>query len=88
MTIGEQIERVLSRPAAKPYRSRNVRDEQIHLNDKGQLDFGPDDIENPKNWSEGRRWWITVAAVLLTVRKSRSIFKRTFLTFNTNIVVR
>ncbi|SMQ47322.1 unnamed protein product [Zymoseptoria tritici ST99CH_3D7] len=63
----EGITRILSRPTAKPYRSRDVHDEKIHLNRDGHLDFGPDDMENPKNWSSARRWYITVASVLLVV---------------------
>ena len=43
----ETLERVLSRPVAKPYRSRNVQDEGVYLNDEGLLDFNPDyDIES------------------------------------------
>lgn len=64
----DAIERVLSRPVAKPYRNRNIKDERIYLNDKGLLDFNPDfDIENPKNWSTARRWYITFVSVLLVV---------------------
>ena len=43
----EALERVLSRPVAKPYRSRGIKDNAPpFLNDKGQLDFSPDDIES------------------------------------------
>lgn len=63
----EGLVRVLSRPVAKPYRSKNVRDERIHLNKQGLLDFEENDIENPKNWSAARRWYITMAAVFLVV---------------------
>jgi len=45
----EKLERFLSRPTAKPYRARDIEaSEQVHLNDDGLLEFGPDDIENPK----------------------------------------
>lgn len=45
----EKLERFLSRPTAKPYRARDIEaSEQIHLDDNGLLEFGPDDIENPK----------------------------------------
>lgn len=67
MAPGLDLERILSRPTAKPYRSKNVKDESIHLNADGHLDFGPNDIENPKNWSTARRWYITIAAVTLVV---------------------
>lgn len=64
----DSIERVLSRPVAKPYRSKAVKDSaQPYLNEDGLLDFSPDDIENPKNWSSTRRWYITVVSVFLVV---------------------
>ena len=62
------LERVLSRPVAKPYRSKGINnDEKPYLNKNGHVDFAPDDIENPKNWSTKRRWYITIVAVLLVV---------------------
>ncbi|KAG9520061.1 MFS general substrate transporter [Aureobasidium sp. EXF-12298] len=64
----QRIERLLSRPTAKPYRSRDIEaSEEPWLNEDGLLDFSPDDMENPKNWSKGRRWYITVASVILVV---------------------
>ncbi|TKA80325.1 hypothetical protein B0A55_02220 [Friedmanniomyces simplex] len=64
----DRLERILSRPVAKPYRSRNVKDEsKPYLNEQGLLDFAPNDIENPKNWSQPRRWYITIVSVLLVV---------------------
>lgn len=43
----EQLERILSRPVAKPYRSGKIQDSgDFHLNDDGLLDFGPNDIES------------------------------------------
>ncbi|KXT01494.1 hypothetical protein AC578_4537 [Pseudocercospora eumusae] len=66
----EALERVLSRPTAKPYRSRKVLDEGITLNKDGLLDFSPNDIENPKNWSVVRRWYITVVAISLVVNST------------------
>ncbi|SMY20043.1 unnamed protein product [Zymoseptoria tritici ST99CH_1A5] len=65
-TFGARLEQTLSRPTAKPYRSGQITDTQVHLNERGNVGFGPDDIENPKNWSTGRRWYITVVAILLT----------------------
>jgi multidrug resistance protein len=63
-----RLERLLSRATAKPYRSKALEaSEKLFLNDKGLLDFAPNDIENPKNWSERRRWYITVVSVLLVV---------------------
>lgn len=62
------IERILSRPVAKPYRSGGIKnDDRPYLNDNGHVDFAPGDIENPKNWSTRRRWYITTAAVLMVV---------------------
>ncbi|KAK5691194.1 hypothetical protein LTR97_011846 [Elasticomyces elasticus] len=64
----DRLERILSRPVAKPYRSRNVKDEaKPYLNAEGLLDFAPNDVENPKNWTTPRRWYITVVSVLLVV---------------------
>ncbi|TGO51088.1 hypothetical protein BCON_0169g00160 [Botryotinia convoluta] len=63
----DRIKRVLSRPNAKPYRTKHINDDQPYINENGHLDFGPGDIENPKNWSTTRRWYITVIAVLLVV---------------------
>lgn len=45
----ESLERVLSRPVAKPYRSGTVQNDIIHLNQDGHLDFCEGDVENPKN---------------------------------------
>ena len=43
----ENLERILSRPVAKPYRSGKIQDtETLHLNENGQLDFAPNDIES------------------------------------------
>ncbi|KAL8243768.1 hypothetical protein R6Q59_010026 [Mikania micrantha] len=64
----ENLERFLSRPVAKPYRSRRISiEDKIYLNENGHLDFAPNDIENPKNWSTARKSYITVVAVLLVV---------------------
>jgi DHA1 family multidrug resistance protein-like MFS transporter len=64
----DRLERILSRPVAKPYRSSGIDPtERPFLNENGYLDFGPGDIENPKNWSAARHWYITVVAVLLVV---------------------
>ena len=64
----DRLERMLSRPVAKPYRSHAIDpSERPYLNANGFLDFAPGDIENPKNWSVARRGYITVVAVLLVV---------------------
>jgi DHA1 family multidrug resistance protein-like MFS transporter len=64
----DRLERLLSRPAAKPYRSKGLEaPEKPNLNSDGLLEFSPGDIENPKNWSNARRWYITIVSVLLVV---------------------
>lgn len=62
------IERILSRPVAKPYRSRSINpNTRPFLNKEGYVDFSPNDLENPREWSTGRRWYVTVVAILLVV---------------------
>lgn len=64
----DSIERILSRPVAKPYRSGKINpDDKPFLDENGHIDFSPDDIENPKNWSTGRRWYITIVAISLVL---------------------
>ncbi|KAK4560581.1 hypothetical protein LTR86_005778 [Recurvomyces mirabilis] len=64
----DKLERILSRPVAKPYRSKNISDQlPPFLNEQGLLDFRENDVENPKNWSMARRWYITIVSVLLVV---------------------
>ncbi len=64
----ERLHSILSRPLNKPFRTKDLTiDAHPHINDKGYIDFAPGDIENPKNWSRGRRWQITVCAVLLVM---------------------
>ncbi|KAK8064591.1 hypothetical protein PG994_007229 [Apiospora phragmitis] len=60
--------RILSRPTAKPYRTRHLdKEEKPYLNADGHVDFAPGDVENPHNWSTARRWYCTCTAVLLVV---------------------
>lgn len=64
----ETLERIMSRPVAKPYRSRGINnDASPYLNSEGLLDFSPNDIENPKNWSTKRRIYITVVSIFLVI---------------------
>lgn len=64
----ERIERILSKPVAKPYRSKNLDPSaKPYLNQDGHIDFAPGDVENPKEWSTPRRWFCTVVAILLVV---------------------
>lgn len=66
MTI---ITRILSRPVNKPYRTKHLHDADtpVYLNSDGLVDFRPDDIENPQNWSILRRTAVTIAAVMLVM---------------------
>ncbi|KAL7809639.1 major facilitator superfamily domain-containing protein [Trichoderma aethiopicum] len=62
------LTRILSRPVNKPYRTRDLHhDEPPYINEHGYLDFAPGDIENPRNWSMTRRFFITVATVFLVM---------------------
>ncbi|KAH8196472.1 hypothetical protein TruAng_009370 [Truncatella angustata] len=50
------LAQILSRPTAKPYRTRDLeKSDKPYLNEKGHVDFALDDIENPHNWSTARR---------------------------------
>ena len=43
----DHLERIMSRPVAKPYRSKGVMDSgPPYLDANGHLDFSPDDIES------------------------------------------
>jgi hypothetical protein len=58
------IERVFEWPLAKPYRSKELDlNLPLSLDQQGLLEFSPGDVENPKNWSSARRWYITIVAV-------------------------
>ncbi|KAK9310986.1 hypothetical protein V1522DRAFT_425640, partial [Lipomyces starkeyi] len=62
------ITRILSKVVNKPYRTKDLQSEgPPFLNADGYIDFAPDDVENPRNWSTGRRAGVTIAAVLLVV---------------------
>ena len=37
------------------------------LNEDGHLDFALGDLENPKNWSAVRRWYIVIASLVLAL---------------------
>lgn len=65
-----RLSRILSRPTAKPYRSKDIHhsgDRRPTLDDEGHVTWDEDDIENPQNWSLARRAYITICAVLLVV---------------------
>lgn len=62
------LERILSRAVNKPYRTKDLdHTAPPFLNASGHVDFAPGDVENPKNWSTGRRSAITVASVFLVL---------------------
>ncbi|OAP60427.1 putative MFS-type transporter [Fonsecaea erecta] len=39
----------------------------LFLNEDGHVDFAPEDLDNPKNWSPARRWYIVIAALILAL---------------------
>ncbi|KAL7924391.1 major facilitator superfamily domain-containing protein [Trichoderma austrokoningii] len=62
------IHRILSVPVNKPYRTHELQyNEPPFLNEHGYVDFAPGDIENPRNWSMKRRFFITMSTVLLVM---------------------
>lgn len=64
------IERVLSPPLCRPFRTKNLAQqdhEKPTLNADGYLEFAPGDIESPRNWPVWRRWLITFAMVALVI---------------------
>jgi DHA1 family multidrug resistance protein-like MFS transporter len=61
----------LSQLSAKPKNTKTFTlIEDITLDAQGFVEFGPDDLDNPKNWSKARRWWITLVAVLLVINST------------------
>lgn len=56
------------------------RHEAPYLKQDGYVDFSPDDVENPRNWSMTRKWTITCLAVLLAMNGNfaSSIFSGSF----------
>jgi MFS transporter, DHA1 family, multidrug resistance protein len=61
--------RMLFGSMAEPYQSSDILCIP-YLDKAGQVNFATDDIENPKIWSTARRWYITIAAVVLVVNAS------------------
>ncbi|KAK1249378.1 hypothetical protein MKX07_002894 [Trichoderma sp. CBMAI-0711] len=62
------LTRILSRPVNKPYRTKDLQhNEPPYLNEHGYVDFAPGDVENPRNWSMTRRFFITIATVFLVM---------------------
>ncbi|RFU74909.1 benomyl methotrexate resistance [Trichoderma arundinaceum] len=63
------IQRLLSRAENKPYRTEHLQkgSDVLYLNEGGLLDFKPNDIENPRNWSAIRRFFITLCSIVLVV---------------------
>jgi DHA1 family multidrug resistance protein-like MFS transporter len=60
------LKRALAALSLQPYNPVSIKAEaHPFINPEGFVDFGPDDIENPRNWSMGRRVLITVATVFL-----------------------
>lgn len=66
----DALSRVFSRPQAKPYRSGALKQDPVQLDENGLLKWGEHDIENPKNWSRARRWYITIICIVLVTNAS------------------
>ncbi|KAF4338869.1 major facilitator superfamily transporter [Fusarium beomiforme] len=64
--MAAQMGRALSFMTLKPHIG-NDRHEAPYLNKEGHVDFSPDDLENPRNWSLERKWAITCIAVFLAM---------------------
>ncbi|PHH59265.1 hypothetical protein CDD81_3522 [Ophiocordyceps australis] len=67
----DALHRMFSRPNNKPYRTHHLMlgdaETPPTLDSNGHLAFADNDIENPQNWSVGRRWAITLASVTLVM---------------------
>lgn len=63
------LERISSPISRKPYRTHQLRlqDPNPALDQIGHLAFSRDDIENPHNWSQSRRWFISSISILLVI---------------------
>lgn len=59
------MDRTLSAAAAKPYRCHELANQANTYDEKGYLDFGSEDIENPRNWSQARRWYLTIVSIFV-----------------------
>ncbi|KAF5686206.1 benomyl methotrexate resistance [Fusarium denticulatum] len=60
------LKRALAALTLQPYNPVSLKVEtQPFISSNGFVDFAPDDIENPRNWSMGRRVLITIATVFL-----------------------
>ncbi|KAJ4008360.1 hypothetical protein NW766_009352 [Fusarium irregulare] len=62
----QTMDRVMSYVTFKPDIGSD-RHEAPYINEQGYVDFSPDDLENPRNWSKTRRWVITCLAVFLAM---------------------
>ncbi|RYN60365.1 hypothetical protein AA0119_g13271 [Alternaria tenuissima] len=58
---------IFSRLTAHSYQSAHVNPDDIHVDGNGFLDFAPNDLEKPTNWTTIRRVYVTITAVLLVV---------------------
>ena len=68
MSVWHELDRVVSLPLARPLGVNEIaKNQEICLDENGHLQFSPDDVENPKNWSVMRRSWITFVAVVLVL---------------------
>jgi MFS transporter, DHA1 family, multidrug resistance protein len=60
------IQRLLAKATARPSADPESQSKP-YLNDDGYVDFHAEDLENPRNWSSARRWYIAIVAVLLAM---------------------
>lgn len=65
----QTLERISSPISRKPYRTHQLRlqDPNPALDQIGHLAFSRDDIENPHNWSQSRRWFISSISIMLVI---------------------
>ena len=61
------MDRTLSAAAAKPYRCNDIARHAPTYDEHGYLDFGTEDVENPRNWSPARRWYLTLVSVFIVL---------------------
>lgn len=65
----ERLEHILAFISAAPrIPQHNIDSENdIHRTEDGQAEFGPDDIEDPQNWSPMRKYYLTGVAILMVM---------------------
>ena len=54
-------------PTTQDAGNEKAQPENVFLNQDGHVDFSPNDPQNPKNWSYGRKCYTTALAILLVM---------------------